>query len=146
MLFIVTFINVLKYWTMLDDFNVFSDTNIIIFLCIKLWPQSSILSLPSIVVVDIYKDEIQEEPDEYLIFFIQIMIDINWIMNTKTKMNWNLKSVISKFKDEHCDNTKSKKNIKKGRVNGKRYYNDKYCSTKFTLIKNIIYKLDMLFS
>ena len=39
---------------------------------------------------------------------------MNWLMITKTKINWNLKFVILKFKYEYWDNTKSKKNLKKG--------------------------------
>ena len=41
------------------------------------------------------------------------MIDINCSMITKTKMNWNLYFVVSKFKAEYWDNTKSKENNNK---------------------------------
>ena len=82
--------------------------------CIKLQPISSVVSSLSIVAIDWCNFEVRDKSDDNLVLFIQIMRDINLSMIAKTKMSWNLKYVISKFKDEHWDNKKSRKNNKKG--------------------------------
>ena len=97
--------------------------------CRKLSP------LSSVVVIYWQKVEIRYESNYGLVVFIQITREINCSMITKKEKNRNLKYVTSKFKDEYWDNTKYKKNNKRGRSGGKGCYSVHYCSTRLILIQ-----------
>ena len=73
------------------------------------------------------------------------MRDINCLMITKTGMNWNLTFVISKFKDECRDNTKSKKTNKNGQVGWKNVLQCQAFQKKVDIDIKIVCKRDMLF-
>ena len=78
-------IGVLEFWIMLGDVSVFSNTNFVIFLCIKFRPLSSDVSSLSIAVIDRYKFDVREEYDDNILIFIQNMREINCLMITEEK-------------------------------------------------------------
>ena len=114
MLFIITYSVVFEICIMLGDFSISLIQISSFFWCIKFQPLSSVVSSLSIFVIDWCRIEVRDKSDDDLILFIQIMREINCSMIIKTETNWNLKYVISKLKDEYWDNTKSRKNNKKG--------------------------------